>query len=177
MTKLGLLMAYCWSSSRPPKNGHIFADDLCTCIFLNENIWISTYILLKFVHKGQINNIPSFVQMVTWHRPGGKPLSEHKMFSLLGLNESSTVMRPCRKLQGYFSIVFFIRADTRMYRYRVLISFVNWVWLSVMKIIWKNNVTIGNLLDFFYWTGPPDSEPSNKLDMPGRLFHLVSYCK
>ena len=31
---------------------------------------------LKFVPKGPINNIPSLVQVMTWHRPGEKPLSE-----------------------------------------------------------------------------------------------------
>ena len=31
---------------------------------------------LKFVPKGPINNIPALVQMMTWHRPRGKPLSE-----------------------------------------------------------------------------------------------------
>ena len=38
---------------------------------------------LKFVPKGQINNIPAFVQIMTWHCPGDKPLSEPMMFSLL----------------------------------------------------------------------------------------------
>ena len=33
------------------------ADDIFKCIFLNENIWISIRISVKFVPKGPINNI------------------------------------------------------------------------------------------------------------------------
>ena len=47
---------------RPRQNGRHFADadDIIKCIFLNENVWISIEILLKFVSKGPINNIPAF---------------------------------------------------------------------------------------------------------------------
>ena len=51
--------------------------------FLNENVWISIKISLKFVPKGQINNIPSLDQIMAWRRPGDKPLSEPMMVSLL----------------------------------------------------------------------------------------------
>ena len=44
---------------------------------------ISIKISLKFVPKGPINNIPSLVQIMAWRRPGGKPLSEPTMVSLL----------------------------------------------------------------------------------------------
>ena len=37
----------------------IFQDDIFKCIFLNENELISIKISLKFVPKGQINNIPA----------------------------------------------------------------------------------------------------------------------
>ena len=52
-------------------------------IFLNENIWISIEVALKFVPKGPINNIPALVQIMAWRRPGDKPLSVPMMFSLL----------------------------------------------------------------------------------------------
>ena len=39
-----------------------FADEIFKCIFSNENIWILIDISLKFVPKGQINNIPALVQ-------------------------------------------------------------------------------------------------------------------
>ena len=51
------------------------------CIFLNENIWISIKISMKFVPKGRINNIPALVQIVAWCRLGDKPLSEPMMVS------------------------------------------------------------------------------------------------
>ena len=38
---------------------------------------------LKFVHKGQINNIPAIVQIMAWCQPSDKPLSEPMMVSLL----------------------------------------------------------------------------------------------
>ena len=52
-----------------------FPDDLMKQIFLNENVWISIKILLKFVPKGPINNIPALVQMMVWRRLGDNPLS------------------------------------------------------------------------------------------------------
>ena len=67
---------------RPRKNGRHFADDIFKCIFLNETVWIPIEISQKFVPKGSINNIPSFVQIMVWRRPGAKPLSEPMMVSL-----------------------------------------------------------------------------------------------
>ena len=52
-------------------------------IFLNEIIWISIKISLKFVPRGPINNIPALVQIMAWRRPGDKPLSEPMMVSSL----------------------------------------------------------------------------------------------
>ena len=65
------------------QNGRHFADGVFKCIFLNETVWILLKISLKFVPKGPINNIPSLVQVMTWRRPGDKPLSEPMMVSLL----------------------------------------------------------------------------------------------
>ena len=64
---------------RPKQNGRHFADDILKCIFLNENVWILS---LKFVPKGLINNNPALVQVMTWRRPGDKPLSEAMMVRL-----------------------------------------------------------------------------------------------
>ena len=72
-----------FNTLRPRQNGHHLPDDLFKHIFLNENIMISIKISLKFVCKGRINNIPSLVHIMAWHRPGDKPLSESVMFSLL----------------------------------------------------------------------------------------------
>ena len=68
---------------RPRQNGRRFADDVFKSIFLCENVWNLIKISLKFVPKGQINNIPSLVQIMAWRRPGDKPLSEAMMVSLL----------------------------------------------------------------------------------------------
>ena len=58
------------------QNGHYFLDDIFKCIFLNENVSILLKISLKFVSKGSVNNIPALVQIMAWHQPGDKPLSE-----------------------------------------------------------------------------------------------------
>ena len=61
---------------RPRQDGGYFAVDVLKCIFLNENVWISLKIPLKFVPSGPFNNIRALVQMMAWRRPGDKPLSE-----------------------------------------------------------------------------------------------------
>ena len=61
-----------------------FADDIFKCIFLNENMWVSLMMSLKFVSKIRINNIPALVQTMASHWPSDKPLSEPiLMISLL----------------------------------------------------------------------------------------------
>ena len=67
---------------RPRQNARHFADDIFKCIFLNENVLISSKISLRFVPKGPINNIPALVQIMAWRRPGDKPLSEPMMVNL-----------------------------------------------------------------------------------------------
>ena len=69
--------------------GRVQAARLCRgspvifkCIFLNENVWNSLKISLKFVPKVRINNIPALVLIVAWRRPGDKPLSEPMMVNL-----------------------------------------------------------------------------------------------
>ena len=64
------------------QNGRHLADDIFKCIFLNETVWISLKISLKFVPKVPINNIPALVLIMAWRRPGDKPLSEPMMVSL-----------------------------------------------------------------------------------------------
>ena len=48
---------------RPRQHCRHFPDDIFKCIFLNENIWISIKISLKFVPKGPINNIPALASL------------------------------------------------------------------------------------------------------------------
>ena len=68
---------------KPKQNCHHFADNILKCIFLNENVWITLKISLKFIPKVRINNIPALVQIMAWRRQGGKPLSVPMMFSLM----------------------------------------------------------------------------------------------
>ena len=49
------------------QNGWHFTDDIPKCIFLNENLGISTQISLKFVPKGPIDIMPALVQIMAWH--------------------------------------------------------------------------------------------------------------
>ena len=65
-----------FNTLRPRQNGRHFPDDIFKWIFLNENVWLSINISLKFVPRGPINNIPTLVQVMAWRRPGDKPLSE-----------------------------------------------------------------------------------------------------
>ena len=51
--------------------------------FLERNTLIAIEISLKFVPKGPIITIPALVQIMAWHWPGDKPLSEPMMVSLL----------------------------------------------------------------------------------------------
>ena len=64
------------------QNGCHFTEVL-KCIFLNENLWISLRISLKFIPKVPINNIPALVQIMARHRSDNKPLSEPMMVSFL----------------------------------------------------------------------------------------------
>ena len=68
---------------RPRRNLQHFTDDIFKRIFFNENVRIPINNSLKFLPKGPVNNIPLWVQIMVWRRPGAKPLSEPMMVSLL----------------------------------------------------------------------------------------------
>ena len=57
------------------QKGHHFPGDNFKCTFVNENVWISIKISLKFVPKGPINSLPALVQIMAWCRSGSKPIS------------------------------------------------------------------------------------------------------
>ena len=63
---------------RPIQNGHHFLD-IFICVFLNEKVWISMAISLKFVSHGPMKNMSALVQIMAWRRSGDKPLSEPMM--------------------------------------------------------------------------------------------------
>ena len=60
----------CLNTLRPRQNGRHFPDNILKYIFLNENLWMSIQISLKFVPKGQIINIPALVQVMALRWPG-----------------------------------------------------------------------------------------------------------
>ena len=72
-----------FNTSRARQNGCHFADYIFKCIFLNENVSIPIKISLKIDPKGPITHVPALVQIMAWHRPSDKPLSEPMMVNLL----------------------------------------------------------------------------------------------
>ena len=62
ITLLSSVMITLFSANtlRPRQDGRHFAEDTFNRIFVNENVRISIEFLLKFVPKGQINNIPAW---------------------------------------------------------------------------------------------------------------------
>ena len=75
MTHSGLQLIF-WHFEAPGQNGSHFPDNIFKGIFLNESVWISIEISLKFVPKDPINNISVLVQIMASLRPDDKPLSE-----------------------------------------------------------------------------------------------------
>ena len=63
----------------PRQDSHHFTEDIFKYIFLNKNVFIS----IKISLKDPINNVPALLQIMAWHRPGDKPLSEPMMIILL----------------------------------------------------------------------------------------------
>ena len=76
------IQKFTFNTMRPRRNGRHFPDDIFEWIFLNENVWISINISLKFVPRCPINNIPTLVQVMAWCRPGAEPLSKPMMVRL-----------------------------------------------------------------------------------------------
>ena len=76
------LMMWFNSLRARPNRPHL-ADGIFKCIFFNENILILIKISMKFISKDPIDNIPALVQIMSWHQPGGKPLSEPMITILL----------------------------------------------------------------------------------------------
>ena len=85
------LSKHWFNTLRPKQNGRHFAEDICKCIFLNENVWMAVKISLKYIPKGPINNIPALIKIMAWCRSGDKPLSEPMM---VGLPTHICVTRP-----------------------------------------------------------------------------------
>ena len=68
---------FCVVNSSPPgQDGHYFADDIFSCIFVNEKGRILNKISLEFVPKGSIDNNQALDYIMAWRRIGAKPLYE-----------------------------------------------------------------------------------------------------
>ena len=95
---------------RPRQNGRHFADGTFKRIFLNENVRILIKVSLKFVPKSPMDNIPALFQIMAWHRPGDKPLSETMVVRLL----THCVARPqwVKTGPGYWKA--FLRDETNI---------------------------------------------------------------
>ena len=53
---------------RPRQNGRKFPDDISKYIFLNEKVWNSIKISLKFVPNGPIDKVPALVPIMAWRQ-------------------------------------------------------------------------------------------------------------
>ena len=109
-----------FNTLRPRQNGRHFPDDIFKWIFLNENVWISISISLKFVPRDPINNIPTLVQVMAWRRPGDKPLSEPMM---VRLPTHICVTRPqWVKYPGFTKWILQMACDlSRVFRYQTVL--------------------------------------------------------
>ena len=60
----------------PRQIGRHFPNGIFKCIILNESVLVAIKMSPKFVPKGQIDNIPTLVQIMAWRQKGDKPLPE-----------------------------------------------------------------------------------------------------
>ena len=146
------------NSLRPRQNGRLFADDTFKCIFLNENIGISTKNSLKFVPKGLINNIPALVLIMAWRQPGDKPLSEPMMVRSL---TQICVTQPqwvnslppgrCCQFQTYLSacgIVLRSIAQDLLNGKSTLTKVMVWcliTWTNVYQVLWGHEASLDHI--------------------------------
>ena len=98
------------------KMAPILAGDIFKCVFLNENIWISIKISLKFVPKVRINNNPALVQIIAWRRIGDKPLSEPM---LARFTDAYMRVKVQQKGSNIKSLLLIWRSGTRRFYLRV----------------------------------------------------------
>ena len=82
------------------ENGYNFADDIFGLILLEENLWVSIKILIKYIPNGPINNKPALVlimascQKVTSHHLSNDSLVYCCIYVPLGLNELKSSLSP-----------------------------------------------------------------------------------
>ena len=100
---LSISIAHCSFNTLRLKNGRYFSDDIFKCVFLNENIRISTKISLKFYPRNPIDNNSALVRLMAWCLVGHKPLPEPMITKLhdatwrhYNASYQSTTTEPCK---------------------------------------------------------------------------------
>ena len=68
-----------FNALRSRQNGRDFSDDIFNSMFLNQKVWISIKVSMKFALKCTCTNKPLLVHIKVWRRTGNKPLSEPMM--------------------------------------------------------------------------------------------------
>ena len=124
-----------FNTLRPRQNGRHFPDDIFKCIFLNENVWISIKISLKFVSRGPINKIPALVQIMAW-------LVYWRIYASLGLNVE---LNHCdlKKCWTFWIHDFYCILWLKSSKYSVKFhSVVIHIWLSLVQVMaWCRQAT------------------------------------
>ena len=140
-----------FNSLRLRQNGCHFANDTFKHICLNENVRTSVKISHKFVSKGPISNIPALVQIMTWRRPGNKPLSEPM---LVRLPTHIYVTQPqwvnathCTTLHGHHQNNHCGTREIIRYRYLILNDLSSYKWKQMEnfcfnQIIWGGTAVL-----------------------------------
>ena len=75
---MGLIRVYI-NTLRPRQRGLRFPVDIFIAIFVYKDYCGLNNILLKFVPKDPMNNIPALVHIMAWRRSGDMPSSEPMM--------------------------------------------------------------------------------------------------
>ena len=148
---------------RPRQNSGRFADDILDCVLLNENVWISIKISLKFLPNGPINNVPALVPIMTWRRPGDKPSSEPMMVSLL-THTCATRPQWVKYMNYHFfsSLHDIFPSCAHVQVVYVFISIVQSIFLSIIS-------------PFCHWWPLPDYAPKHNLFNTVMLNSLAIY--
>ena len=100
----------------------ISSIDIFKCIFLNEKIFISIKISLKFVAEWPVDNKAALVQMMAWRRIGDKPLSEPMMAWLTDASmRPSGSMRYHPMRQTWYNIIITVEKSSSLKQwYRII---------------------------------------------------------
>ena len=130
-------------------------------IVLNENVWISMKISLKFVPREPVNSIPALIQTMAWHQPGDKPLSELMMVKFTDGYNSSW---PSDAIWHQRSCVTLVQVMT--WCYQATSRYLNQCWLIIKGVM--------------LWYSPESSitrwMPQNIFEDKSALVQIMAWC-